>query len=189
MTNKTDTEPKPSIGFDYIKAINLLTPEEINKAINTIRGSNNDHINLPTKWYNISKTNLCVQTFQHPEKKQLYAICVSSMNNDKNLLNRKKKSSIKKSKSICKLNEEDQENINLNAKKDVTNKSKSSNYNSSSNISYSDVDEYGGKKGSKKKSKKKTDTKRDHGKKTTKKTTKKTRSRSKSKSKKGQICN
>lgn len=67
------------VDFDYIKALNIIDPNYLNKIFITLRGGNIDHVNSDTDWYKINNTNLLVNLYLDHNKKKLYALSISKM--------------------------------------------------------------------------------------------------------------
>lgn len=78
MANKTNIK-KGILDFDYIKALNIIDPNYLNKIFITLRGGNSNHVNTEADWYRINNTDLLVNLYLDHNKKKLYALSISKI--------------------------------------------------------------------------------------------------------------
>lgn len=86
MANKTNIK-KGILDFDYIKALNIIDPNYLNKIFITLRGGNSNHVNTEADWYRINNTDLLVNLYLDHNKKKLYALSISKIPKNKTLIN------------------------------------------------------------------------------------------------------
>jgi hypothetical protein len=148
MANKTNIK-KGILDFDYIKALNIIDPNYLNKIFITLRGGNSNHVNSEADWYRINNTDLLINLYLDHNKKKLYALSISKIpeTGGSNALEKKERGRSKtRGKSPCsKPGRKPSKSPKPRSKKMTAlehNKSEDEMY----NVDYEDVDEYGGKK-------------------------------------------